>query len=123
MVLVDASVWIRFLSNRPPYAAELHRLLGRDDVAGHEFIYGELLMGDNGGRKNLLSAYMKIHQAITIPHLEVAGFVHARKLNGRGVGWLDAHLLASAIVEGMRLWTADRRLSGLAKELNIAFEL
>lgn len=46
MVLVDTSVWIRFLANRAPYAAGLDRLLALDDVAGHELIYGELLIGD-----------------------------------------------------------------------------
>ena len=42
MVLVDTSVWIRFLANRAPYAAELDRLLGLDEVTGHELVYGEL---------------------------------------------------------------------------------
>jgi predicted nucleic acid-binding protein len=123
MVLVDTSVWIRFLANRAPYATALDRLLDRDEVAGHELIYGELLIGDRGGRKTLLSAYRKMHQAITVPHQEVVSFVQARKLNGRGAGWLDVHLLASAIVERMQLWTADVNLSSLAKELGIAFEL
>ena len=123
MVLVDTSVWIRFVANRAPYAAELDRLLERDEVAGHEFIYGELLIGDRGGRKKLLSAYEKMQQAITVPHSEVVSFVQVRKLSGRGVGWLDAHLLASAIVGRMQLWTADASLSSLAKQLNVAFEL
>jgi hypothetical protein len=120
MVLVDTSVWIRFLANRLPYATEMDRLLDRDEVAGHEFIYGELLIGDRGGRRKLLSAYEKMHQAIRLPHQEVVSFVQARKLNGRGVGWLDVHLLASAIVGRMQLWTADTNLSSLAEELKIA---
>ena len=49
MVLVDTSVWIRFLANRMPYAAELDRLLERDKAAGHDLVYGELLMGYAGG--------------------------------------------------------------------------
>lgn len=53
-VLVDTSVWIRFLSNQAPFAAELDRLLADDAVAGHEFVYGELLVGDRGGRERLL---------------------------------------------------------------------
>ena len=52
MVLVDTSVWIRFLANRAPYAAELDRLLGLDEVTGHELVYGELLIGDRGGRRS-----------------------------------------------------------------------
>jgi hypothetical protein len=60
MVMVDTSVWVRFLSGRP-YAAELDRLLGLDEVTGHELVYRELLIGDRGGRD--------------------------RDLHGRGLGW------------------------------------
>jgi predicted nucleic acid-binding protein len=63
IVLVDTSVWIRFLSNRAPDAAEVDRLLSRDEVSGHEFVYGELLIGDVGGRKQLLNDYEQMHQA------------------------------------------------------------
>jgi len=49
MVLVDTSVWIRFLANRMPHAAEMDRLLERDEAARHDLVYGELLMGDSGG--------------------------------------------------------------------------
>ena len=122
MVLVDTSVWIRFLANRAPYAVALDELLGRDEVAGHEFVYGELLVGDRGGRKKLLAGYEQMHQASVVPHRDVVAFVHARNLLGRGVGWIDIHLLASAIVERMSVWTADSRLSAVARDLGIAFE-
>jgi predicted nucleic acid-binding protein len=117
-VLVDTSVWIRFLSNRAPYANELDALLGRDDVSGHEFVYGELLLGDaKSGRKALLSRYEMIEWAPTVSHLEVAAFVRARRLHGRGIGWIDAHLVASALVGGFALWTADAAVTGIAREL------
>lgn len=57
MVLVDTSVWIRFLTNRMPYAAELDRLLERGEAAAHDLVYGELLIGDSGGRTRLLNSY------------------------------------------------------------------
>ena len=101
MVLVDTSVWIWSLAGRAPYMAELDRLLGRDEVTGHELVYGELLIGDRGGRKPLLSAYEKINQARAVPHREVAAFVRNRSLHGRGAGWIDIHLLAAAVVEDM----------------------
>ena len=63
MVLVDTSVWIRFLSNRAPYVAGLEDLLGRDEVSGHHLVYGELLIGDKGGRRPLLADYAQMHQA------------------------------------------------------------
>jgi predicted nucleic acid-binding protein len=122
MVLVDTSVWIRFLANRAPYAIELDRLLGLDEVAGHELVYGELLIGDRGGRGELLAAYEQMHQARIVPHLDVVEFVRERKLHGLGVGWIDIHLLASAVVEGMRLWTADPRLSAMASGLGVTYE-
>jgi hypothetical protein len=72
MVLVDTSVWIRFLAGREPYASGLADLLGQDDVAGHEMIFGELLLGDIGGsRQDLLDAYTQMHHAATVPHEEV----------------------------------------------------
>jgi predicted nucleic acid-binding protein len=123
MVLVDTSVWIRFLANRPPYATELDRLLSIDEVAGHELVYGELLIGDRGGRKKLLNTYERIYQASFIPHREVVAFVRNRDLHGRGVGWIDVHLLASAIVGRLRLWTADPRFAALANELGIAHDV
>ena len=123
MILVDTSVWIRFLANRAPYATELERLLGVDEVVGHEMVYGELLIGDQGGRAKLLSAYELMHQAAVIPHREVAAFVRDRGLNGRGVGWIDVHLLASAVVGRFQVWTADPRFAALAENLGVAYGL
>jgi predicted nucleic acid-binding protein len=122
MVLVDTSVWIRALANRAPFVAELDRLLDRGEAAGHELIYGELLIGDRGGRKALLDAYERMHQAPLVPHREVAAFVRQRRLHGRGAGWIDIHLIASAIAGRLRLWTADPRCAVLARELGVAFE-
>ncbi|HEY6988429.1 MAG TPA: PIN domain-containing protein [Bryobacteraceae bacterium] len=122
MVLVDTSVWIRSLADRAPYRRELDRLLALDAVVGHELIYGELLIGDRGGRRKLLEAYERLQQATTIPHREVVEFVRRRELHGRGVGWIDIHLLASAIVARVRLWTADPRFSAVAAELGIGYE-
>src|SRR5580698_10135960 len=103
MVQVDTSVWIRSLAGHAPYLADLDRLLEREEVAGHDLVYGELLIGDRGGRKTVLAAYQLIHQASSIPHPEVVAFVRERDLHGRGVGWIDVHLLASALVERLEL--------------------
>jgi len=123
MVLVDTSVWIRSLAGKAPYMAGLDGLLDRDEVAGHELVYGELLIGDRGGRRKLLEAYSRMHQASLVPHREVVAFVRERDLHGRGLGWIDAHLLASAIVGRLRLWTADSGLTVAAQELGVAWEL
>jgi predicted nucleic acid-binding protein len=122
-VLVDTSVWIRFLSNRMPFAAELDRLLIDDAVAGHECVYGELLLGDLGGRQEFLSSYEHMAQVPLVPHREVVAFIRARRFQGRGIGWIDAHLLASALVAGVQLWTADRALATVADECGIAYQI
>jgi predicted nucleic acid-binding protein len=121
IVLVDTSVWIHFLSNRSPYAAELDRLLGLEEVSGHAFVYGELLIGDKGGRRSLMASFELMHQAPVVPHSDVVTFVRERRLRGRGVGWIDAHLLASSLVGRLQLWTADPRLAIVAKELGVSY--
>jgi hypothetical protein len=100
----------------------LEHLLSLDQVAGHELIYGELLIGDRGGRRKLLTAYEQMHQASVVPHDEVVVFVRERGLHGRGVGWIDIHLLASAIVGRIPLWTADPRLAEMAKEFGAGYK-
>ena len=121
MVLVDTSVWIRFLANRSPFAGRLDELLGQREVCGHDFVIGELLIGDKGGRQQLLADYGLMHQVPVVPHREVAEFVRGRRLPGRGIGWVDTHLLASALVSHVPLWTADPRLEAVARELGIDY--
>ena len=121
MILVDTSVWIRFLANQAPYAERLEVLLDRGEVTGHELIYGELLIGDRGGRTRLLADYEKMRQAAMIPHADVVAFARAHKLHGRGIGWIDVHLLASAVVDHLRLWTADERFAAVAGEFGVVW--
>lgn len=83
MILVDTSVWIRFLAGRAPFAMELDRLLDEGEAAAHDLIHGELMIGDRGGRVELLRHYGMMHRIATVPHVEVAGFVQAHKLYGR----------------------------------------
>ena len=123
MVLVDTSIWIRFLAGTEPYASELDRLLADDEVLGHDFVYGELLIGDRGGRAKFLGAYKGIRQAASVPNPEVVEFVRHRKINGRGIGWIDAHLLASAIVAHSTLWSADRPLAAVAQDIGAAYRI
>jgi predicted nucleic acid-binding protein len=121
MVLVDTSVWLRYLANRSPYAAELDRLLERDEVAGHDLIYGELLIGDRGSRRQLSALYALMHRLASVPHAETVAFVRAHELQGRGIGWLDVHLLASVLAANAPFWTADGRLGRVADELGAGY--
>ncbi|MEO8098251.1 MAG: PIN domain-containing protein [Acidobacteriota bacterium] len=123
MILVDTSVWIRALARREPYLSELDRLLVLDQVAGHELIFGELLIGDREGRRNFLSDYERMHRVEMVSHTEVVAFVRSRRLHGRGAGWIDIHLIASAMAGRMKLWTADSRCADLAGELGASYEI
>lgn len=90
-------------------------------MAGHDLVYGELLIGDRGGRRRFLALYQQMQHAKMVAHEEVVEMVNARRLHGRGIGWIDAHLLASALIERIQLWTADPRLARVAGELGISY--
>ena len=111
------------MAGSEPYAGQLDRLLSNDEVLGHDFVYGELLIGDRGARVKLLTEYKLMRQATLVANLEVVEFVRHHKINGLGIGWIDAHLLASAIVAGSRLWTADRPLAAVAGDIGVAYRL
>lgn len=85
MVLVDSSVWVRALSGKQPYRDHLDALLADESVLGHELVYGELLVGDPGGRATVLGTYALLTRAPTVPHEEVVSLVRVRRLYGRGM--------------------------------------
>ena len=120
--LADTSVWIRFLANRAPFAGRLDELLGQGEVCGHDFVIGELLIRRQG-RPQATPVGLRPHASgAVVPHREVVEFVRKRRLHGRGIGWVDTHILASALVSHMKLWTADARLGDVARELGIDYE-
>jgi hypothetical protein len=121
LILADTSVWIRYLANAQPFASELDDLLSDKKVLAHQMIYGELLIGDVGGRLPLLSEYVRLPQALVSRHRDVVALVRDKQIHGRGIGWVDSHLLASAYVYGYQLWAVDLRLHRVADELGIAY--
>ena len=121
MVLVDTSVWIRALAGKQPFRSAADRLLLDEEVLGHEMVFAELLVGDAAGRARTLSLYEQFSYAGTIPHREVVDLVRTRRLFGRGIGWIDAHLIASALVTRVPLYTADAPLAKIANELGIGY--
>jgi len=121
VVLVDTSVWIRFLAGTEPFADSLDRLLAASEVLGHDFVYCELLIGDRGPRQKLLAGYKLIRQAELVANHEVIEFVRHHKINGLGIGWIDAHLLASAVIAQSTLWTADGALASVAKNIGVNY--
>jgi predicted nucleic acid-binding protein len=123
MVLVDTSVWVRALGRRDAVARTgLDELLRRDAVAGHPLVYGELLIGVRGGRHKLLQQYELYAQLPVVPHADVVSFARQRGLMGRGLSWIDCHLLAAAVVNSVWLWSADTAVIRAAESFGVAFE-
>jgi hypothetical protein len=73
--------------------SQMSHLLAREEVAGHDLVYGKLLIGDKGGLKKFLDDYTRLPKVMLVPHHEVVEFVRGRHLAGRGIDWVGAHLL------------------------------
>jgi len=116
MTLVDSSVWIEHLRGR---TSGLGALLGRGDVGCHPFVIGELALGSLRNRSEILELLSELPSAHQLRHEEAIAFVEQRRLAGRGLGWIDVHLVASALLEGWSLWTIDRRFAEVARELGV----
>ena len=113
MILVDTSVWIDHL--RADNAA-LKRLLDAGRVLMHPFVLGELALGRMRQREMILAALSDLPRAEPATDAEVLGFVDRQALFGRGIGYVDAHLLASVRPNaGAQLWTRDTRLRPVAE--------
>ena len=120
MILVDTSVWIDHLRSGEP---GLEAALEGGRVLMHPFVLGELACGNLNNRGELLELLRDLPAAPTATDPEVLGLIERRALMGRGIGYIDVHLLASAALADVgRLWTRDRRLAAAAAELELAFE-
>jgi predicted nucleic acid-binding protein len=118
LILVDTSVWIDHL--RADNSA-LTRLLDAERVIMHPFVIGELALGRMRQREIILAALSDLPAAELATDGEVLGFIEREALFGRGIGYVDAHLLASVrLTAGARLWTRDAKLRDVAEELGLA---
>jgi predicted nucleic acid-binding protein len=118
MVLVDTSVWVEHFRHGQP---ELARLLGAGAVACHPFVLGELACGDLKRRREILGLLQTLRTCCVARHEEVLSFIESNRLRGRGLGYIDVHLLASARLGGVLLWTRDPSLWNAASDLNTAY--
>ena len=119
-VLVDTSVWRRYFAGAPAVRA-LGSLLDEDGVVlVHPFVVGEMVLGGLSAREEAL--FGRLPAAAVVPHDELLSFVRRRKLARRGIGWVDAHLLASALASGGALWSVDGDLSAAATDLGVGYD-
>ena len=116
-MLVDTSVWVDHFRRGDP---ALSTLLLREQVHSHLFIIGELACGSLRRRSELLSLLQSLPTVPVSSDNEALGFIERHRLMRWGIGWIDVHLLASASLAGIPLWTRDRRLSEVARSLDLS---
>ena len=116
MVLVDTSVWVSHLREGDD---RLAALLGEGVVCCHPFVIGELACGNLQNRIEILSLLRALPKAEVADHEEILTLIDHNRLMGKGLGYVDVHLLGSAVLSGISLWTADHRLAQAASLLGV----
>lgn len=120
MILVDTSVWVDHLRRRD---GRLVRLLEDAEVLAHPLVIGEIACGNLVDRAEVLGYLRALPEAPVAEFDETLAFIERNRLAGKGIGFVDASLLASvALVGDARLWTRDRRLHAVASTLGAAFD-
>lgn len=121
MILIDSSVWIDHF--RQPLSV-IFELAEGERILSHPFVIGELALGSIKDRREVIDNMAILPKAIAANDEEVLMLIERKKLFGRGIGYADAHLIASTLLtDGARLWSFDRRLTSAAQELGCAADL
>ena len=120
MILADTSLWIDHFRRGN---AALRELLESDEVVMHPFVIGELACGSLKNRYEILDLLARLPQATIADHGEVMNLVESKRLYNKGIGWIDAHLLASALLADIALLTLDKPLLEVAGSLGIRASL
>jgi predicted nucleic acid-binding protein len=120
MILVDSSVWIDHFRAADNY---LKGHLESQQVVCHPFVIGELACGRIAHRSVVLAELARLPQCKVSSHAEAMRLIEEQSIAGAGLGWVDIHLLASALISPQTLlWTRDKRLADVAKRLLIAYD-
>jgi predicted nucleic acid-binding protein len=117
MILVDTSVWVAHFRERDD---RLALLLDNGQVFCHPFIVGELACGNLKQRPEILSLLRALPSAVVAEHNEVIDLIENQSLMGKGLGFVDVHLIASALMSRVNLWTFDRKMNQFVTLLGIA---
>jgi predicted nucleic acid-binding protein len=118
VILVDTSIWVEHLN---AHGSPLGWYLEQGQVLMHPFVLGELACGNLRNRQQILALLRQLPKALCANDVEVLYFIEQHHLMGKGIGYVDAHLLAAVALGGTKgLWTLDRRLAQAAKALGFA---
>jgi predicted nucleic acid-binding protein len=121
MILADTSVWIDHLNQADRI---LLRLLESDEIAAHPFVIGELAMGRWPDRAVIVRGLRRLETVYVARNEEVLQLIEDWEVAGTGIGYMDVHLLASVLLTPeTRLWTRDKRLREVAKQLSLDAKL
>ena len=119
MILPDTSIWIAHMRDPMP---ELSQLLETGNVLIHSMIIGEIACGTIHARMNFLSYLQSLPRIGELAHDQVLQEIETGGFMGRGIGYIDAHLLTSVMAQsGAALWTRDQRLKRIAEEMGVVF--
>ena len=119
MILADTSVWVDHLRNGNN---RLAFLLNEGNVFCHPFIIGELACGNFKNRAQILTLLHDLPQSSFVNHEEVFMFIDNKKLMGKGIGYIDVCILASALMTDLHLWTYDKKLNNIASSLGLSYK-
>jgi hypothetical protein len=114
MILVDTPVWVSHLRDGN---ASLEKLLDHGEVVCHPFIVGELACGNLKNRQEILAYLQSLPMAILAEDEEVLKFIENNQLMGMGLGYIDVHLIVSAVLTDVPLWTLDKTLDHFTKKI------
>jgi predicted nucleic acid-binding protein len=117
MILADTSIWIDYLRGQND---RLAKYIQQDRLAMHSMILGELALGSFKDRQKLLRSCASLPLISTVSHEVVMELIDEFSLMGKGIGWVDANLIASVSQDSAKLWTRDKRLNAIAQDLNLA---
>ncbi|WP_310450746.1 type II toxin-antitoxin system VapC family toxin [Sulfuritalea sp.] len=113
MILVDTSIWIDHLRSGSPALAAL---LQNEAVCTHDFVIGELACGNLRNRAEVLGLLQSLPRLSAATEDETLFFIEQQHLMGRGIGYVDTHLLAAAVIRNIPIWTKDKHLMAIAEE-------
>lgn len=121
MILIDTSIWIDHLRRRDE---RLSLMLEQGRALAHPFVIGELALGNLHNRDSILRALRNLPAAPVATEDEMLAFIEQNALHGIGIGYIDAHLLASTrLMPGATLWTRDKRLNEVATRLGLTWNV